>query len=90
MIIYRFHAHYRHHLIKTLRRKPLKERIRRPVIADAVNDIVSGMELIDHLLDHIHIILQIRINRNRHVAVILCCDQPCRQRKLMPHIACQL
>ena len=90
MIVYGFYAHGVHELVKALRRYALKKRIRLALFPDAVNNVISRMELIDHFLDHVNVILQVRVDGDGHVTHVLRSNQPCSQRKLMSHVARQL
>ena len=76
-------------LIEPLRSGTFEESIGLTFLTDTVYDVTAVMELIDHLFDHSHIILQIRIDGNRHIGQIHRRDQSGGQCELMSHIACQ-
>ena len=90
MIVNRLDAHHLHNLIEPLRSGTFEESIGLTFLTDTVYDVTAVMELIDHLFDHSHIILQIRIDGNRHIGQIHRRDQSGGQCELMSHIACQL
>ena len=90
MIVHRLHAHGSHQLIEPLGSHTLEKGIRFPGFAHPIYNVTASMELVNHLLDYIHIILQICVNGDRHITHVLCCNQPCRQCELMSHISSQL
>ena len=90
MIVNRLDAHHLHNLIEPLRSGTFEESVGLTFLTDTVYDVTAVMELIDHLFDHSHIILQIRIDGNRHIGQIHRRDQSGGQCELMSHIAGQL
>ena len=70
MIVNSLDPHHFHDFIKSLRRGTFEESIGLTLLTDTVYDITAVVELIDHFLDHSHIILQICINGNRHIRQI--------------------
>ena len=80
------HTHPFHHMIKTFCCRFLKERVLFPAASHSVNDIISGFKFFQHLVDRIDIILKIRIQCNRHIAMFFRIHQPRKHRILVPPV----
>ena len=65
MIVNRLNPHHLHNLIESLRSGTFEESIGLTFLADTIYDVTAVMELIDHLFDHSHIILQIRMKKGK-------------------------
>ena len=64
---------------------PLKEAVRRPALADTIDDIASTMEQIKHLLYRLDIVLQICIDADNRVA--LCQEEPRQESVLVTPVS---
>ena len=87
MVEHQICSHVLHHFIKALRGTLFEQGIRLSGTADTVDDVVSGFILCNHLIDRINIVLQIRVQRNGHVAVFFHRHQPRQQSVLVSAVA---
>lgn len=81
--------HLTHQPVKTERGLFLERGIRRPVIADAIDHLTPVFVRIDHFLDRMDIVLQVRVDGDHGVTLADGIHQTCPQRVLVSHIVRQ-
>ena len=89
MVEYYFGAHDFHKTVKTFCRNPLEERIRFPVVPDAVHNVAALIVLVNHSIYGVNVILQIRIHTDGRIAVGQHRHKTSQHRILMPFIVSQ-
>ena len=90
MVEHDFHAHGLHDLVEALGCEFFKEGVGIPGASDAVYHIISLVVFLHHLVDDVHVILQIGVQRNGHIRFLFCRHKPSQQRVLMALIPGQL
>ena len=90
MVIDRLHTHPSEQLVEALRRTLFKEGVLLSVVADAIDNVCAVAVLIDHRVDGLNIILQIRVHRDRHIRVVRYGQQTAQQRILVSPVSRKL
>ena len=89
MVIHRFHAHTAHELVEHLRRRALEESIGRTLAPHTIDDVTALVILLDHFGNRMDVILQVGINRYRHVGILAGCIQSSHEGILVSHVTRQ-
>lgn len=90
VVEHRLRPHKAHQPVKALGGKAFEEGILGPAGAHAVDDVAAFLELVHHGVHRVHVVLQVRIHGDGHIAAVFGRHQPGQQGVLVAAVAGQV
>ena len=70
VVIYHLRAQASEHLVVSLRRRPLKPRVRFSVGSDSIHDLAAVQVAVHHLIHGVQVILSVAVDGDRYIAAV--------------------